>query len=91
MIVTTEIVASDLLKKGQLKKRVTIIPLNKISGFKVQAERLSAAKKIAPGSVHLALDLIGFDEELAPAMNFVFGSTLICKGKFDDYQNMLMK
>ena len=38
VVVESEIVGTQLLQKGQLKKRVTIIPLNKISAFKVQAE-----------------------------------------------------
>lgn len=91
VVVESEVVGTQLLQKGQLKKRVTIIPLNKIAAFKVQAEvflllnllqRLATANKIAPGAADLALNLIGYDDELAPAMNFIFGSTLICKGKF---------
>ena len=36
-----EVVATQLLEKGKLRKRVTIIPLNKISAFKASAEALS--------------------------------------------------
>lgn len=35
-----EIVATQLLEKGKLRKRITIIPLNKISAFKASAEVL---------------------------------------------------
>ena len=38
VVVESEVIGTQLLQKGQLKKRVTIIPLNKISAFKVQAE-----------------------------------------------------
>lgn len=72
-------VGTQLLQKGQLRKRVTIIPLNKISSFQVQAERIATAKKVAPGAVDLALHLVGYDQELLPAISYVFGSTLICK------------
>ena len=41
VVVESEVVGTQLLQKGQLKKRVTIIPLNKISAFKVQAEVLN--------------------------------------------------
>lgn len=78
VVVDTEITGSQLLEKGQLRKRVTIIPLNKISAFQASAEKIGAAKSIAPGKVNLALSLVGYDEEVAKAMNYVFGSTLIC-------------
>lgn len=68
-----------LLQKGKLRKRVTIIPLNKISAFKASAEKIGAAQNIAPGKVDLALSLIGYDEEIISAMNYVFGNTLICE------------
>lgn len=35
VVVDNERVGSELLKNGQLKKRVTLIPLNKISNFKL--------------------------------------------------------
>jgi structural maintenance of chromosome 2 len=38
VVVDSETVGSQLLEKGKLKKRVTIIPLNKIKAFKVAAE-----------------------------------------------------
>ncbi|KXS17946.1 structural maintenance of chromosome 2 [Gonapodya prolifera JEL478] len=79
VVVETESVGSQLLKNGQLKRRVTIIPLNKIQSFKISAERLNAAKRIGKDDVNLALNLIGYDDEVQAAMNFVFGSTLICK------------
>lgn len=69
---------TQLLQKGKLRKRVTIIPLNKISAFKASAEKIGAAQKIAPGKVDLALSLIGYDEEVLMAMNYVFGNTLVC-------------
>jgi len=41
-------------------------------------QKIATAKRLAPGKVHLALSLIGYDEEISAAMEFVFGSTLIC-------------
>lgn len=38
VVVETEQVGKDLLKNGRLKKRVTIIPLNKIDAFKISAQ-----------------------------------------------------
>lgn len=79
VVVDTDDTAAQLLQKGQLRKRVTIIPLNKISSFRIAAEKLGAAQKLAPGKVDLALNLIGYDDSLVKAMEYVFGSTIICK------------
>ncbi|EEB08668.1 condensin complex subunit Cut14 [Schizosaccharomyces japonicus yFS275] len=80
VVVENEQVGTQLLRNGRLRKRVTIIPLNKISSFVAAAEKVSTAKRLTPDKVHLALELIGFEEELLPAMRYVFGSTLICDG-----------
>jgi len=71
--------AKALLQKGRLKSRVTIIPLNKIASNSISAAVVEAAKQLV-GDEHcnLALDLIGYDEQLEPAMKYVFGSSLIC-------------
>ncbi len=66
------------MAKGQLKKRVTLIPLNKINAFVAGAEKIGAAQKLAPGKVDLALTLVGYDDEVSRAMEYVFGNTLIC-------------
>ena len=79
VVVDTAETGTELLKNGKLKKRVTIIPLNKISSFRASAEKVGAAQKIAPGKVDLALSLIGYDHEVSAAMDFVFGTTLICE------------
>ncbi|PIG69194.1 structural maintenance of chromosomes protein 2 [Aspergillus arachidicola] len=78
VVVDSAETGTQLLQKGKLRKRVTIIPLNKISSFKASVEKIGAAQNIAPGKVDLALSLIGYDEEVTSAMNYVFGNTLIC-------------
>jgi structural maintenance of chromosome 2 len=78
VVVDTEVTGTQLLQNGRLKKRVTIIPLNKIAAFKASAEKVGAAQRIAPGKVDLALSLVGYDEEVTRAMEYVFGNTLIC-------------
>ncbi|ORY04728.1 putative SMC2 protein [Basidiobolus meristosporus CBS 931.73] len=79
VVVDTEVVGKQLLQKGKLRRRVTIIPLNKIAAFKASAEKIATAQKLAPGKVDLALNLIGYDDEVTAAMQFVFGNTLICR------------
>ncbi|KAJ9609850.1 Structural maintenance of chromosomes protein 2 [Cladophialophora chaetospira] len=79
VVVDTAETGTQLLQNGKLKKRVTIIPLNKISAFRASAEKVGAAQRIAPGKVDLALSLIGYDHEVSAAMDYVFGTTLICQ------------
>ncbi|PHH65337.1 hypothetical protein CDD81_2749 [Ophiocordyceps australis] len=68
VVVDTEVTGTQLLQKGKLRKRVTIIPLNKITTFKASAQVIATAKNIAPGKVNLALTLVGFDDEVIAAM-----------------------
>ena len=79
VVVDTVETGTQLLQNGKLRKRVTIIPLNKITAFKASVEKIGAAQKLAPGKVDLALSLIGYDEEVSAAMEYVFGTTLICE------------
>lgn len=79
VVVDSEVTGTQLLQKGKLRKRVTIIPLNKIAAFKASAQTVATAQALAPGKVDLALSLIGYDEEVSAAMDYVFGSTLVCQ------------
>ena len=79
VVVDSAETGTQLLQNGKLKKRVTIIPLNKIAAFKASSEKIGAAQKIAPGKVDLALSLVGFEDEVSAAMEYVFGSTLVCE------------
>ena len=79
VVVDSTETGTQLLQQGKLRKRVTIIPLNKISTFKASADKIGAAKNLAPGKVDLALSLIGYDHEVSAAMDYVFGTTLVCE------------
>ncbi len=79
VVVDSSETGTQLLQNGKLRKRVTIIPLNKISAFRASADKIGAAQKLAPGKVDLALSLIGYDDEVSAAMDYVFGSTLVCE------------
>lgn len=71
--------ASALLEKGHLKRRVTIIPLDKISPRQVPNDKVAYAKRKCVGKVDLAIDLVDFEEEVIRAMLYIFGLTFICK------------
>ena len=79
VVVDSSETGTQLLQNGKLRKRVTIIPLNKIAAFKASAVKIGAAQNLAPGKVDLALSLVGYDKEVLAAMEYVFGSTLVCE------------
>ncbi|XP_019192681.1 PREDICTED: structural maintenance of chromosomes protein 2-1-like [Ipomoea nil] len=80
IVVDTENTGKQLLQNGGLRRRVTIIPLNKIQSHPVPARAQGAATRlVGKGNAEVALALIGYDEELKSAMEYVFGSTFVCK------------
>ncbi|XP_069125858.1 structural maintenance of chromosomes protein 2-like [Argopecten irradians] len=80
VVVDTEMTGKKLLQKGELKRRYTIIPLNKISARSINAETVKRAEQlVGKENVNTALSLIGFEKDLQAAMEFVFGSAFVCK------------
>lgn len=77
VVVDSDSTANELLKRGRLAKRVTILPLNKISHRVIENRQLARAKHLEPSS-SLALNLIGFEDQVANAMEHVFGRTIVC-------------
>merc|ERR1712232_685328 len=65
---------------GQLRRRVTIIPLNKIMDPSIPDRVVRQARNVMPagGDLHLAYEIIGFDHEVQRAMKYVFGGSLVC-------------
>ncbi|KAH3661450.1 hypothetical protein OGAPHI_006567 [Ogataea philodendri] len=55
-----------------------IIPLDKVISRPLNQNKLKLAKQLAPGKVELALNLIGYSDEVVKAMEFIFGNSLIC-------------
>ncbi|NXP08052.1 SMC2 protein, partial [Thinocorus orbignyianus] len=79
VIVDTEVTGKKLLEKGELKHRYTIIPLNKIAARCLGQDTVKLAQTLAGrNNADLALCLVGYEPELQKAMEYVFGTTLIC-------------
>ncbi|XP_069623040.1 structural maintenance of chromosomes protein 2 isoform X1 [Ranitomeya imitator] len=79
VVVDTEVTGKKLLEKGELKRRLTIIPLNKISARCIGDDTIKVAKNlVGADNVNLALTLVGYESELQKAMEYVFGTTLVC-------------
>nr|CAD7443555.1 unnamed protein product [Timema bartmani] len=80
VIVDTEVTSKKLLKRGQLQRRTTIIPLNKISGHSMNQNTIHTAEQlVGKDNVQPALSLIEYDRELRPAMEWIFGQVFICR------------
>ncbi|XP_057952603.1 structural maintenance of chromosomes protein 2-1-like [Malania oleifera] len=80
VVVDTENTGKQLLQNGELRRRVTIIPLNKIQSHTVPPRVQQAAfRLVGKENAELALSLVGYDGELKRAMEYVFGSTFVCK------------
>ncbi|KAM4878827.1 structural maintenance of chromosomes protein 2 [Sylvia borin] len=79
IVVDTEATGKKLLEKGELKHRYTIIPLSKISARCIQEDTVNLAQSLAGrDNLHLALYLIVYEPDLQKAMEYVFGTTLVC-------------
>ena len=41
----------------------------------------AAAQRVSNGNAQLALELVGFNQDLSAAMQYVFGNAFVCKVK----------
>ncbi|KAL7546813.1 hypothetical protein ACHAWF_010148 [Thalassiosira exigua] len=83
VVVDEAVTGKALLDKGRLQRRVTIIPLDKIVPRRVSAAAADRAAGVARDhktTAHPAIELVGFDEEVRSAVEYVFGSTLVVDG-----------
>ncbi|KAJ1610213.1 SMC2 protein [Cryptosporidium canis] len=85
MVVENHEIGKKLLNSGLIKKRITIIPLDKILDPSISKKKIDFAKSLAKSNnideecvVH-AVDVLKFDKELAPAIKYCFGHTIICE------------
>jgi len=83
VVVDEAVTGKALLNRGKLKRRVTIIPLDKITSRRITGNVVSQAQSIAQNlgtTASAAIELVGFDEEVRNAIEYVFGSTLVVDG-----------
>ena len=79
VVVDTEVTGKALLAKGQLQKRVTIIPLNKIDARVATESQIARASQLSGGDAKLAVSLVTSDDEVQNVMSYVFGKAFVCK------------
>eukprot|EP00586_Coscinodiscus_wailesii_P006982 CAMPEP_0172490422 /NCGR_PEP_ID=MMETSP1066-20121228/20838_1 /TAXON_ID=671091 /ORGANISM="Coscinodiscus wailesii, Strain CCMP2513" /LENGTH=1235 /DNA_ID=CAMNT_0013258877 /DNA_START=78 /DNA_END=3785 /DNA_ORIENTATION=- len=83
VVVDEAIVGKALLNKGKLQRRVTIIPLDKIQSRIITSATSQQAASIAQkmkSTSYPAIELVGFDEDVRAAIEYVFGGTLVVDG-----------
>ena len=83
VVVDEAITGKAILDRGNLKRRVTIIPLDKIQPRRVTDAVCRRASQIANnlgGKAWPAIELVGFDEEIRSAMEYVFGASIVVDG-----------
>ncbi|KAG5552054.1 hypothetical protein RHGRI_010217 [Rhododendron griersonianum] len=75
VLVDTENTGKQLLQNGELRRRVTIIPLNKIQSHPVPLRvQNTAVRLVGKGNAEVALSLVGYAEELKVAFNNEIGT-----------------
>jgi len=80
VVVDEAITGKALLSKGQLQRRVTIVPLDKISYKRITGAVLDHSKSIASKlgtNSSVAIEFVAFDEEVRNAIEYAFGSALV--------------
>jgi len=81
VVVDSDETGNALLVNGQLRQRVTIIPINRVTSRTATAEQAKAAAAVSGGAAKLAMSLVGYDAELRSVMQYVFGNGFVCKAR----------
>ena len=78
VIVDNHKTASVLFQRKCFDYMVTLLPLDKVYSKPIAKDKIESANNISKGGAVPAIDLIEYEEELEPAMKFVFGNVLVC-------------
>ena len=79
VVVRDEQTGKELLERGQMRERRTLVPLDRIRGNDTDARALRRAQDIVgKENVDYAINHIEYDSTLSQTMKYVFGDTLIC-------------
>ncbi|XP_033247890.1 structural maintenance of chromosomes protein 2-like [Drosophila miranda] len=75
-----DVTSKKILQRGNLQRRVTMMPINKINSHSLNKNVVDYAQsKVGPENVQWALSLVQYDRYYEPVMKFCFGSVLVCK------------
>lgn len=70
IVVDNDTVAQQLLEKGQLKRKYTFLPLNKLTARPLDDKLVQRAKRlVGEGNVDAALDLVEYDDQVSHSIS----------------------
>uniref|UniRef100_A0A1B6GEP0 Structural maintenance of chromosomes protein n=1 Tax=Cuerna arida TaxID=1464854 RepID=A0A1B6GEP0_9HEMI len=79
VVVDNEVTSNKIIKKGQLQKRFTFIPINKIQGRAMDQQTIRTAQQlVGADKVFPALSLIEYEPQYQPVMEWIFGQVFVC-------------
>jgi structural maintenance of chromosome 2 len=78
IVVDNENTSSLLLSRKCFNHGVVLIPNSKITSKRIPNDKLRRIQEVAGNDAKLAIDLIKFDNQFEPTMQYVFGSTFVC-------------
>ena len=79
LVVSTSDVGAQLFKSNVFGRRLNIVPMDKILPKLPDKKCIEAALKMGAGEAFTALSLLRYSNELKGAMEYIFGSTIICR------------
>jgi structural maintenance of chromosome 2 len=79
IVVDTDETGKKILQHGQLKKRVTLVPLNKVQANELKPSVIQHASAMSEGKASPAIESVSFDEKFRNAMIYAFGTSFICR------------
>ncbi len=83
VVVDDAATGKEILARGKLQRRVTIIPLDKVQSRGVSSDAKAMASSLASrmGTTSApAIELVGYDADVKKAVEYVFGSSLVVDG-----------
>jgi len=79
LVVDSVKTANEILKHGNLKRKITIVPLDKINPDVMSTTVRQMANDHFGDKAKPALDFIEYDPDYSGVMNYIFGRVFICK------------
>lgn len=81
VVVADQHAANHILERNKFQRRITFIPLNKISPFVIPQAKVDRIKSSYDGFVELASNLVSYDKSIKSAVDYVLGKCFVCSNK----------
>ncbi|KAI0403921.1 RecF/RecN/SMC N terminal domain-containing protein [Xylaria palmicola] len=91
VVVDSEVTGTQLLQGGKLRKRVTIIPLNKIAAFKASAQTIATAAEAKKRQTEANADIKRIEKDMKDFENNKDSKLVELQASLDKLRNTLTK